>query len=203
MAKWKSPLFSDIRNKLGDNVVFGMWKGRPYMRSYVVPSNPQTDGQMSYRFLLDSIVSYWQTNIKPTPAKVTAWNTEALKTLVSGYNLFVKTGQGADIGTINLSVAGGVSIEIKDCAIPASDFTVMKKTVAGVFSFPTTKRGPGTYVAADYPVAPAAGDTMYMANTRVGGVAGAEATPSLDLAGSKWKRNSTAPYAPQELTIVA
>lgn len=203
MAKWKSPLFSDIRNKLGDNVVFSMWKGRPYMRSYVVPANPQSADQMSYRFLLDAIVAYWQTNIKPTSVKVTTWNKEALKTLVSGYNLFVKTGQGADIGAIELTALGGISIAVTDCAIPAGDFTVMKKTAAGAFEFPISKRGPGTYVSADYPIAPAAGDTMYMANTRVGGVAGAEATPSLDLAGSKWKRNAVAPYAPTVLNIVA
>lgn len=49
MAKWKSPLFSDIRNKLGENVVFSMWKGRPYMRSYVTPANPNSLKQAANR----------------------------------------------------------------------------------------------------------------------------------------------------------
>ena len=42
MAKWISPLFADIRNKLGDSVIFSNWKGRPYFRKYAKPSNPKT-----------------------------------------------------------------------------------------------------------------------------------------------------------------
>ncbi len=203
MAKWTSVLFSDIRNKLGDQVVFSMWKGRPYMRSYVTPANPQTNDQQSYRLLLGDIVSWWQTNIKPTDAKVTAWNAEALSKLISGYNLYVQTGQGASLEAIELSVGAGISIEIDTIAIPSSDFTVMHEMTGPAYEFATTKRGAGTYVAADWTTAPVATDKFHMVNTKVGGVAGAEATASLDLSASKWKRNIASPYAPTELLAVA
>lgn len=203
MAKWSSALFSDIRNKLGDQVIFSMWKGRPYMRSYVVPANPQSDDQMGNRFKLASIVSWYQTNIKPTALKVTAWNAQALSDLISGYNLFVKTSQGAVIGAIDLSVAGGTSVAITSIQIPSSDFTLMHEKAGPTYEFPTTKRGAGTYVTGDYPTAPVAGDRFHLANTKVGGVGGAEATPSLDLSAGKWKANTTAPYTPTELLCTA
>lgn len=203
MAKWTSVLFSDIRNKLGDQVIFSMWKGRPYMRSYVTPSNPRTDEQQSYRMLMGEIVSWYQTNIKPNGDKVTAWNEQALSELLSGYNLFVRTGQGASIEAVELSVAAGISIEIDTIQIPASDFTVMHEMAGPTYEFPTTKRGAGTYEAADWPTAPVSGDIFHMVNTKVGGTGDSEATPSLDLSASKWKRNTTSPYTPTELKATA
>ena len=101
MAKWKSPLFSDIRNKLGDTVVFSNWKGRPYMRSFVVPANPQTAAQTAERAHMAAIVDQYQQNVKGTPAHVTAWNVEALKDLISGYNQFTKYGRGITFGAVN------------------------------------------------------------------------------------------------------
>lgn len=90
MAKWYSVLFSDIRNKLGDQVVFGNWKGRGYMRTYVIPANPKTNAQEANRKHLADTVLIWQTYIKANPAAVKAWNAEALKEQISGFNLFTK-----------------------------------------------------------------------------------------------------------------
>lgn len=93
MAKWYSVLFSDIRNKLGDQVVFGNWKGRGYMRTYVIPANPKTNAQEANRKHLADTVLIWQTYIKANPAAVKAWNAEALKEQISGFNLFTKYGR--------------------------------------------------------------------------------------------------------------
>ena len=92
MAKWKSPLFSDIRNKLGESAVFSIWKGRPYFRSYVVPANPRTDKQQAHRDVLAKIVAWYQTVVDETDEKA-EWNAEALDEQISGYNLFTKYGR--------------------------------------------------------------------------------------------------------------
>lgn len=96
MAKWKSPIMSDIRNQLGQSVVFSIWKGRNYFRSYVIPANPRTNAQKGNRAVLKELVKRWQSIIN-TDAKRAAWNNEALPYLISGFNLFVKFGRKSAI----------------------------------------------------------------------------------------------------------
>lgn len=96
MAKWTSVLFSDIRNKIGDQVVFSSWKGRPYMRAFVVPANPNTKKQQAQRAMMIEAVSRGQVIIG-TPASKTAWNSTALEWLISGFNLITKYATGSSI----------------------------------------------------------------------------------------------------------
>ena len=50
MAKLKGPLFSEeARGKFGDNIVFNQRKGSAIARRLVIPSNPQSAGQMTAR----------------------------------------------------------------------------------------------------------------------------------------------------------
>jgi len=96
MPKWKSPIFTDIRNAIGDSVVFSQWKGRPYMRSWVKPANPRTNAQKAVREHLKAVLKRWQ-ELSADPGVVTAWNAEALPYLISGYNLFMKYGRSSQI----------------------------------------------------------------------------------------------------------
>lgn len=96
MAKWKSVIFSDIRNKLGEQVVFSIWKGRGYMRTYVIPANPRTNKQQAHRAVMEKLVKRWQAIID-TEAKKSAWNAVALPDLISGFNLFIKEGRKSRI----------------------------------------------------------------------------------------------------------
>ena len=111
MPKWKSPIFSDIRNAIGDNVVFSMWKGRPYFRSYVIPANPRTKAQQANRDVLKKLVKRWQ-EIIDTDAKKGAWNKKALEQLISGYNLFIKEGRKSEIEAEITSAWDGSSATI-------------------------------------------------------------------------------------------
>ena len=56
MAKVNGPLFSlDARNKVGDAIVYSIWKGRNYVRSRIVPHNPKSDDQAAARLHLGSV----------------------------------------------------------------------------------------------------------------------------------------------------
>ena len=191
MAKWKSPLFSDIRNKLGENVVFSMWKGRPYMRSYTVPSNPNTLAQQAQRAQMANIVEMFQNNIKGTPANKAAWNIEALPLLISGFNIFTKYGRDVTLGTLDLS-STTVSIPVTASAIPADRLAVMVYDLdTTTYKLPTSKRGLATYTEADFPTwVPAAGDKVYIADTKVLVGADVEGTAALYKAVNHWKPNA-------------
>ncbi|GAH52119.1 unnamed protein product, partial [marine sediment metagenome] len=54
-----SVLISDIRNKAG-SVVFSSWKGRNYIRKYVIPGNPKTDDQKLIRRAFTDCVRCYQ-----------------------------------------------------------------------------------------------------------------------------------------------
>jgi len=96
MPKWTSPIFTDIRNALGESVVFSMWKGRPYMRSWVKPANPRTNKQQAHRDVLRQLVKRWQ-DVIDTAEKKAAWNEEALPYNITGFNLFTKFGRKSSI----------------------------------------------------------------------------------------------------------
>lgn len=190
MAKWKSPLFSDIRNKLGENVVFSMWKGRPYMRSYVVPANPDSLKQQANRDQMRKIVAMYQANIKGDETLAAAWDVEALPRLISGYNQFVQYGRKVTIGAVDLS-ATTISIALTASGIPADRLAVMVYDLnTTTYLLPTTKRGLGTYTEADFTAwVPAAGDLIYIADTKVLDGADIESTAALYKAVNHWKIN--------------
>ena len=91
MAKVAAPFLSlSAGGKFADTLVAAKWKGIPYMRQYVVPSNPKTTAQVAHRALFTAAVLFWQT-IKTVPVMVTAWALEALvaSKTQSGFNAFI------------------------------------------------------------------------------------------------------------------
>lgn len=172
MAKWKSPIFSDIRNKLGENVVFSMWKGRQYMRSYTKPANPKTTGQTANRLHMAAVVSWWQQHVATVPASITLWNTGALASLISGFNLFTKTMRGTVISAVTLAHAT-FSVTIDSVTIPANDVLLGIWDASESIVLVASKYGPGVYTAADFTGwTPAAGDQVFVFNNGVAGSGG-------------------------------
>lgn len=90
MAKWTSVLFSDIRNKLGNQVVFTSWKGRGSIRAYVKPANPNTLKQQARRDLNREAVVNWQAFVGTDADKKGAWDEVALARQISGFNQFMQ-----------------------------------------------------------------------------------------------------------------
>jgi len=196
MATWKSPIFSDIRNKLGDNVVFSMWKGRPYMRSFVKPANPQTLAQTANRLHMAAIVALYQANVKGTAANAAAWDVEALPKLVSGYNLFTQYGRkGSQVlvagrkqpGIVVTSLAAAsFDVELVASAIPADRLALMTVTAAGAPIEISEKRGLGHYVPASFTTPPAATNLVYVVDTKVLAGADVETTAKMYKAVNHW-----------------
>jgi len=96
LAKWYSSLFSDIRNKLANQIVFASWKGRGYFRQWVIPTNPKTNPQRAVREQMKNIVKLFQTYVD-TETKKSAWDAVALPKLISGFNLMVQEGKKSAI----------------------------------------------------------------------------------------------------------
>ena len=212
MATWKSPIFSDIRNKLGDNVVFSMWKGRPYMRSYVRPANPNSFAQQANRLHMASIVALYQANVKGTAINAAAWDAEALPKLISGYNIFTMYGrQGSQIlagglkqpGIVVTSLAAGsLDVEIVASAIPADRLALMTVGVDGTPIEISTKRGLGHYLPGSWNTAPVATNLLYVVDTKVLAGADVETTAKLYKAVNHWIPNE-ANGTLTELTVTA
>lgn len=90
MAKVTAPLFSfTAAGKLANALVYFSWKGLDVVRSYVIPSNPNTAAQQTQRTRLTNAVSDWHT-IGLIALDETAWNAFAatLPKPQSGFNAF-------------------------------------------------------------------------------------------------------------------
>jgi hypothetical protein len=111
MPRWTSPLFSDIRNALGNNVVFSTWKGRPYFRTYIIPANPRTNPQTAHREVLAKIVAHYKEVVSTDPEKG-AWRAKALTMLISGFNLFVLEGRKSKLSVSPESGSKPLSVTI-------------------------------------------------------------------------------------------
>lgn len=202
MAKWKSPIFSDIRNKLGDNVVFSMWKGRPYMRAFVMPANPNSLAQQANRAHMAAIVALYQANVKGTAINAAAWDLEALPKLISGYNIFTKYGrQGSQTvvgglkepGIVVTSLAAGtLDVELVASAIPADRLAMMSCSTLDVPIEISTKRGLGNYVPESWATPPVDTDLLYVVDTKVLAGADIETTAKLYKAVNHWVPDETA-----------
>lgn len=126
MPKWKSPIFSDIRNAIGDNVTFSQWKGRPYMRSYVKPANPRTLAQQANRDVMKNLVKRYQ-ELMADPDVKTAWNAEALPYVISGFNLFTKFGRMSKIAVTSSGSLPNISVTITyTCGIPIQKAGILR-----------------------------------------------------------------------------
>jgi len=126
MPKWASPIFSDMRNAIGQNVVFSQWKGRPYMRSWVKPANPQTNKQQANRDVLTQLVKRYQ-EISADPDVKAEWNEEALPYVISGFNVFVKWGRLSKISVSPESGSAPLTATITyTCGIPLAKATLLQ-----------------------------------------------------------------------------
>jgi len=99
-----SALISAASGKIGD-IVMSKWKGIPYVRRRVIPSNPQSGAQCLQRFCLKTALTLWQS--------VKTWNKAPWTLSVSGYAL---SGYNSFMDTVMTLLApqltaGGVGVD--------------------------------------------------------------------------------------------
>jgi len=91
MAKVKSPLFSmSASGQLGKSLVYMSWKGIDDVRTYVIPANPRSAGQVTQRGYFSAAVALWHATAFNAVDKVAfnTWSAQAAKPR-SGFNQFV------------------------------------------------------------------------------------------------------------------
>ena len=89
MAKVNGPLFSlDASGQLAKALVYSKWKGRPYVREYVTPSNPHSIAQTFQRGIMAALVAWW--HAQSTAIKGT-WQTIADANTYSTFNAYTHT----------------------------------------------------------------------------------------------------------------
>jgi hypothetical protein len=76
----------DASGSLAGAIVFSKWKGRPYVRELVKPSNPRSGGQVGIRAMLRFLSQDWA-NIGAVPQA--SWEDRADAKVISNFNAYI------------------------------------------------------------------------------------------------------------------
>lgn len=116
MARVTGPLLSlGGSGQIAQTQVYATWKGRPYVRRYVVPSNPQSTAQTLTRNTFGWLQNVWR--YMPSGA-LAAWNQYATNSRFTAVNGFIKQNLSnlrdeTTISQIILSPATGGGIPVQ------------------------------------------------------------------------------------------
>lgn len=92
MARVNAPLMSlDASGTIGKALVYSKWKGRHYVRTWVIPSNPRTGLQVGMRSGIAIAPTLW--NLALSASDRAAWGAAVGAEAISGFNLFCRAGQ--------------------------------------------------------------------------------------------------------------
>ncbi len=80
--------FKEINGSL-DGLVFYTYRSRVYLRQYVVPHNPRTEGQQAARTAFKDLAAEWKALSREEKEK---WNGRARAQGRRGYNLYISEG---------------------------------------------------------------------------------------------------------------
>ena len=90
MSRVSAPLLSlNASGKFANTLVASTWKGKPVLRKYTIPANPNTAGQIAHRAKFTAAVAAWRTTFIDGDMR-DAWSrmTTKLGLVMSGFNLF-------------------------------------------------------------------------------------------------------------------
>lgn len=88
MAKVTAPLLSfGASGQIAKTQVYSTWKGRPYVRRHVIPSNPQTVAQTSTRNTFSNASSVWKLM---GALAISPWDRFATGQVLTGRNAFMR-----------------------------------------------------------------------------------------------------------------
>jgi hypothetical protein len=91
MATTQGPLMSlDASGTIAKSLTFAHWRGRKYVRQWVMPTNPNTPLQQGMRAMMQFLTTYWALFTAPQKAE---WEAEGTGDNITGLNAFVRTNQ--------------------------------------------------------------------------------------------------------------
>lgn len=89
MVKVAAPMLSlDASGTIANSMTFAKWKGRPYVRTRVIPANPRTEKQTAIRAIMAFLARQWASL---TASEQSTWSDKAKQTNVSPFNAFAGT----------------------------------------------------------------------------------------------------------------
>lgn len=93
MARATGPLMSmDASGTIGKTITYSKWKGRNYVRRWVIPHNPQSALQISTRAMMTFLSQAWAGISAPDKD---SWSAFAESLKVSTFNAFIRSNQKA------------------------------------------------------------------------------------------------------------
>jgi uncharacterized Zn-binding protein involved in type VI secretion len=110
---------------LAGTIVYSRWKGRPYVRQLVTPSNPKSALQTSTRAILRFLSQQWATGL--SAGQKATWIALAKATNVSPFNAFVQ----ANLKNWTQTLAPSKATPILRVATSAT-FTALPASTGGV-----------------------------------------------------------------------
>ena len=91
MVKLAGPMMSlDASGTVANTVTFSKWKGRPYVRMRVIPSNPKSGGQVGMRSMSRFLTQIWASL---TAGNKATWEERATAAAISPFNAFLSFNQ--------------------------------------------------------------------------------------------------------------
>lgn len=141
MAKPTGGLLAfDARGSLGKTIVYSTWRGRNYVRRYVVPGNPRSSDQTVTRTLFGWLQGFW----KLQPAIFSdPWTAAAKGRPLTNRNLFTSQNMksiGTDIDLTNFIFVGGANAGLPAGPIVAAA-TITMGELSISFSVPVGPSG--------------------------------------------------------------
>ena len=86
MVKVAGPMMSMAASgTLADTATFSAWKGRPYVRERVIPSNPKSPAQVGMRSMFRFLTQIWA---GLTAGNKATWDDRAKQTAISPFNAY-------------------------------------------------------------------------------------------------------------------
>ena len=150
MAKVTGPLLSfSAGGQIAQTQVYSRWKGRPYVRRYLVPANPRSAGQTLTRSVFAWLSNTWRL----MPSDVQApWKAAASNQVMTDRNLWMKQNiatlrDGIDLTGLVLSpgaraglnttvditgAAGAINIDVATPSVLPAGWTIISAVSAAI-----------------------------------------------------------------------
>jgi hypothetical protein len=151
MVKLAGPMMSlEASGTIANAITFAKWKGRPYARQRVIPTNPKSVKQVSVRAMMTFLTQYWASQTAPNKA---TWDVAAKAAAISTFNAYVaancsrwghflgpsKADPATEVGTAPAAPTTTITNQVKELSLSIVDgadvpdwgWMIFRSTVTG------------------------------------------------------------------------